>query len=156
MIFLFLTRSRHKNMFSLKFVDERQLFKATTKLVDCGTQLYSLKSESWVKRSHQKETESIHGNEWMEMNWTLYVWRHPTILSVFKWNACFLNACFPCVNVKIFKPCKRKGIFFSSLEGAIKLVIIQTERVSCIWIHICALLGKIKYRKFQWIENGCL
>ena len=40
------TRSRHRNMHSLKFVDERQLFKATTKFVDCGTQLYSLKSES--------------------------------------------------------------------------------------------------------------
>ena len=134
---LIFTRSRHKNMYSLKFVDERQLFKATTKLVDCGTQLYSLKSESWVKRSHQKDTESIHGNEWMEMNWTLYVWRHPTILSVFKWNACFLNACFPCEcqNLQTMQEERHIFLFF----GRSNKIGYHTNREGFVYLdsHLC-------------------
>ena len=51
-------------MHSLKFVDKRRLFKATIKLVDCGTQLYSFKSMILSKEEVTKEnTESIHGKE---------------------------------------------------------------------------------------------
>ena len=61
---MFLIWSSHKNMHSLKFVDKRRLFKATIKLVDCGTPLYSFKSMILSKEEVTKEnTESIHGKE---------------------------------------------------------------------------------------------
>ena len=50
-------------------------------------------------------------------------------------------------------PCKRKSILFSSsLEEPIKFVIIQTDMVSCIWMKMFALLGRIKYWKIQYLH----
>ena len=53
-------------MHSLKIVDKRRLFKATTKLVDGGTQLYSFKSK--ILSNEKLPTKTLKAfmakNEW--------------------------------------------------------------------------------------------
>ena len=53
-------------MHSLKIVDKRRLFKATTKLVDGGTQLYSFKSKILSKEKLPTKTLKafMAKNEW--------------------------------------------------------------------------------------------